>query len=240
LAIDITKYIGYNSFVLKEENEIKHMKIKKMDLWCILAPVIMLIICIITKTGWIQIVASVTGVIYVSLIAKENKYGYLFSIINVIFYAILTWQKGLNGTAIFNLAYSLPVLIYGYIFWNKNQGKDNGKIKRMSWDSKIKLYICLLMLIFVYYLFSHFIFKMENALIDGIVVCFSFVGNLLMARKYIDQWFIWIAMNCVNLFFWGASSITDSNSICLVFMWIIYLINNIIGFIAWNKNMRKC
>ena len=215
------------------------MKIKKMDLWCIISPIIMLIICMLTRTGWIQIVASVTGVIYVSLIAKENKYGYLFSVINVIFYAILTWQKGLNGTAIFNLAYSLPVLIYGYIFWNKNQGKDKGVIKKMNKDSIIKLLVGSVGAIFIYYLFAYYLFKMDNALVDGIVVYFSFLGNLLMARKYIEQWFIWIAMNCVNLAFWGATSVTDSDSLCLVFMWVIYLTNNIIGFIQWKKSMNK-
>ena len=214
------------------------MNIKKMDLWCIIAPIIMMVICIITKTGWIEIVSSVTGVIYVALIAKENKYGYLFSIINVIFYAILTWQKGLNGTAIFNLAYSLPVLIYGYIFWNKNQGKDKGEIKHMNKDTRIKLIISILGSIGIYYLVAFNLFKMDNAITDAIVVCFSFVGNVLMARKYIEQWYVWITMNCVNLIFWGAASLTDTNSICLVFMWVIYLVNNLIGLIAWNRKKK--
>lgn len=216
------------------------MKLKKLDLWCIIAPIVMLVICLITKTGLLQAITSVTGVIYLSLIANKNKHGYLFSIVNVLFYAILTWKKGLFGTAIMNVVYTLPILVYGYIYWSKNQGKDKGQIKIMRNSGKIKLIICILIVIVVCYLFSYYIFNLEHALMDSVVICLSLIGNILMARKYIEQWYIWIALNLINIIWWFIASISDSNSISIIFMYIIYLVNNIIGLMSWNNwKMKK-
>lgn len=215
------------------------MKLKKLDIWTIFAPIIMLIVCVLTKTGWIQMIASVTGVIYLCLIAKENKLGYVFSFVNVIFYAILTWQQKLFGTTIFNVVYTLPVLVYGYIFWNKNQGKDQGKTKYLPNSTRIIGAIVLILVIAIYYVLATYVFKMNNALVDAIVVCFSFVGNLLMARKYVEQWIVWILLNVVNLAYWSIDATIDPESVAMVAMWIIYLLNNIFGFFSWKKNVKR-
>lgn len=215
------------------------MNLKKIDLWCIVAPIVMMVICLITKTGWLQIITSVTGVIYISLIAKENKYGYLFAVTNVILYAILTWQRGLFGTAVFNIAYSLPILVYGYIFWNKNQGKNKGNIKRMNNNDKVKVGVAGILTIMIYYFIALYVFKINNAFVDAIIVAFSFIGNVLMAKKYIEQWYVFICLNIINIVFWGITAITDTNFIALIAMYIIYLINNVIGVFAWKNKINS-
>lgn len=213
------------------------MKINKVDLWCIAAPLITLAICIITKTAWIELISSVTGVIYLSLLVKENKNTFLFAIVNVLFLAILTWQKGLPGTAIFNIAYTLPILVYGYVFWNKNQGNDKGKIKLLTPRNRIVLIIVMVCIITAYYLIGFYGFKINNALIDAIIVCCSFIGNILVSFKYLEQWYVFIFLNIVNIAFWCIDAFSDTNSIAIVTMYIIYLINNIIGTITWRKKL---
>jgi len=214
------------------------MKINKIDLWCIISPILMLLICLISQTGIIQAVASITGVIYISLIIKENKLGYIFAVLNVALYAIITWKQGLFGTAVFNVAYTLPILIYGYVFWNKNQGKDKGNVKRMTNNTRIKYIIIGILTIAIYYLIATLLFQINNALIDAIIVAFSFFGNLLIARKYIEQWYVFSGLNIINIAFWTMTAVIDTNSIALVGMYIIYLINNIIGVCAWNKKLK--
>ena len=218
-------------------------QMKKSDIWLILAPILILVLSYIAKSNLIESIASFAGVIYVILIAKENKYGYIFGTINVIFYSIVTWQKGLYGSSVLNVIYSIPIFIYGYMYWNKNQGKEKGKIKRLSKDSLIKFIICTLLIMIIYSIFAKTVLKVENILVDTIVSCLGLIGNILMSKKYIEQWAIWLIVNSTNLIFWGVTLYTDINVLPLMIMSLIYLCNTIYGFGAWynkyNSSLHK-
>ena len=77
---------------------------------------------IIRDMGFYLVVSdlsAILGVIYVILIAKQDRKAYLFGAGNVFLYAIAVNKKGLYISALYNLLYSLPILIYGYIHWGK-------------------------------------------------------------------------------------------------------------------------
>ena len=116
------------------------------NLWLIIAVFLVVIACVykffnITSENYLMDFASyfsaIFGVIYVVLIARQEKVAYIFGILNVILYAIVSFDKTLYLSATYNIVYSLPVLIYGYINWSKLDGKKDNGVKKFSLGKRI-------------------------------------------------------------------------------------------------------
>lgn len=59
----------------------------------------------------------------------------------------------------------------------------------------------------------------------------SLGGNVLIALKKRSGWLVWIIGNIV----WIAVSIIGPTNYPMIFMYLVYIIINIIGFIKWQK-----
>ncbi|MBR5227277.1 MAG: nicotinamide mononucleotide transporter [Clostridia bacterium] len=211
--------------------------IKNMsNIWLALAPLIITVLSIFAKSAILEVVSSIAGVIYVILIARQNKYGYIFGVINVILYAILSWNEGLYGIAVINTAYSIPILIYGFIYWSKDK---EGKIEKLEKDNRIKVVACSFLMITIYAVISKTLFNNSNVIVDGIVTCIGLVGNILMAKKYYEQWYCWIVVNSTSLIYWGITVLNDLSCVPVVAMWLIYLANTLYGLFSWKKYYYK-
>ena len=62
---------------------------------------------------------------------------------------------------------------------------------------------------------------------------------LLMAKLYMEQWFLWILVNIASIVLWAYALLNGGNEITLLLMWIAYLINAIYGWINWIKLYRR-
>ena len=172
-------------------------------------------------------VLAVCGVTYVFGIAKQSKVAYFFGITHVILYAVVCYSKGLYISAGYNLLYSFPVMIYGYINWGRVGNEENDGIKSLR-----KLGIC----IFAY--ISKNILNGSNVILDAIVSVSICVATFLMAKKYIEQWFLFIIANFFGLIMFLTINFNNMQDIELLIMWAIYLINSFYGMFAWKKTLK--
>lgn len=63
--------------------------------------------------------ASVAGVVCVVLVAKGSIWNYLFGVVNVTLYAVISWKAALYGDAALNALYYLPMQFIGWWQWRK-------------------------------------------------------------------------------------------------------------------------
>jgi len=64
-----------------------------------------------------------------------------------------------------------------------------------------------------------------------------FVGGMfLMARRYIEQWILWIIGDIVEVAMWWQITIKGGTSdIGALLMWVAFLINAVYGLRNWGK-----
>lgn len=210
---------------------------KVRNIWQIFAPILIIIVSIASKASYLQTIASVTGVIYVLLIGRENKLAYIFGVINVLLYATESLGQGLIGSSILNILTSIPILIYGYIYWNKNQGKKEGNIKRLTEKDKYAILICAIIAMTIYYLIIIKFTPVYKAVIDTVVAIISIIGNILMSKKYYEQWWCWVIVNTSNVSFWITICVNEPQNLSLLIMWLIYLCNTLVGMSTWKSKM---
>lgn len=182
-------------------------------------------------------VVAVCGVIYVLGIAKQTRYAYFFGISNVILYSIVCYSKGLYISSLYNMFYSFPVMVYGYINWRSV--KDNFKVKILSNGKRIALAIGMFFAVCAFAVVSKNILNGSNVLLDAIVSVSACVATFLMAKRYIEQWHLFIVANFFGVIMFLIINLGNMMDVELLMMWSIYLVNSIYGMIEWKKTLDK-
>ena len=59
------------------------------------------------------------------------------------------------------------------------------------------------------------------------------VGQILMTAVYREQWIFWAATNIFSIYLWWGESLQIQGK------YLIYLINNLVGWYQWNKAAKK-
>ncbi|MDO5569118.1 MAG: nicotinamide riboside transporter PnuC [bacterium] len=195
------------------------------------AIIIIIVSSLLGKSDLLNIVIAICGVIYVFLIGKKQKRAYFYGMINVVLYAFVMLNKGLYFNFIYNLFYSFPILIYGYYCWSKIKVETINELT-IKWKNILYVFCgfmaCLMILVIL--------FSNNKAMyLDYITSISGFIAMFLMARKYKEQWLLWNLNNLTNVILWFILLINDFANIGVFIMWVIYLINSLIGYFNWEK-----
>ena len=197
---------------------------------------------IIKEIGLYSIISdlsAILGVIYVILIAKQERKAYLFGMGNVFLYALAVNKRGLYISTLYNLLYSLPILIYGYIHWGNLEKNNKDNVKEFSLREKILGMFLIIITTLGFAMFSKEVLGGTNVLADSVVSVCVCVAMFLMTQKYVEQWMLFIISNFMGIILFFPRSFEDMNNIDLFAMWTIYFINSIYGYINWKKTLAK-
>jgi len=188
----------------------------------------------------IDIVAAVTGVICVILCGLGKVSNYFFGTINVILYALVAFKAKYYGDVMLNTLYYLPTNIIGWVLWEKNVNKGENTVvkKRMNWKQDIIWTVVSVAAVFAY----SWILRLLGGnlpIVDSMSTVFSVIAQILMIRRYAEQWVIWIVVDVVSVIMWVVAFANGEGSIAMLLMWSIYLGNAIIMFIKWMRESKK-
>ena len=212
---------------------------KKTKIWMVIAIMLVVIPSIMTDANILQVIASISGVIYVFNIVVENKYGQLFGALNSLLNAVLMLSNGVYGTFIYNMSYCIPIQIYTFFTWGKDKsGQDRTVISRYTSKQRIGIVFIASTIITIYAIIANKL-NVEFALVDGICIILGILGLYMTSRKRIEQWPCYIVTNIAMLTFWIIKCTENINNIQMAIMCVIFMLNNIYGWIAWNKKLNK-
>lgn len=203
----------------------------------VIAIVIVFVSCVFQNASITLSVASVLGVMYSMLVARNYKLAPLFGIVNVTLYGFILLSQNMYGGFIYNVLYSLPMLIYGLYKWNKASKNEDSGIKYVDTKTKIAVSILTFMIIIIYSIVLKN-FNGNYVVLDSITSVLGYLGIFLLSNKYNEQWLVWIISNFANVILWTLLTITSINNLPLLIMWLVYLINSFYGFYSWNQKLR--
>ena len=213
---------------------------KKCEIfWLIFANAALLAISLYLGDSVIGIAASLTGVTCVILCGKGKMSTYLFGTVNVILYALVAWQAKYYGDVMLNLLYYFPTNILGWFVWKKNMDTKTQEVtkKRMT----VKQDIIAAVLSAAGIIGYSFILKLLGGnlpVIDSMSTVLSVVAQILMIKRFTEQWIIWILVDAVSVIMWIAAFFNGTESIAVLLMWTIYLVNAVIMFVKWYRDSR--
>lgn len=183
-------------------------------------------------------IAGISGVICVVLVAKRNILNYLFGLVNVALYALISYKAELYGDAALNALYYLPMQFVGWFLWlKKRENKESVTIvsRRFTIKQRVLLFSISAALVLVVAIILDY-FGDPQPLKDSATTVLSVIAMLLMVRAFMEQWMLWVAVNIISIIMWSVAFANgEEHSLLMVIMWLFYLANSINGWINWAR-----
>lgn len=174
---------------------------------------------------WLAVLATIISVI---MLAIKNKLGWIFSIAGCILYSIVFFQQKLYANTLLQLVF-IGQSIYGILLWNKKTNSEFKKMDIIPFFATIALTVGVSMIISV---LLSIVTDVENSMIDMFLSVSSIVALVLMAKKFIQSWFVWMAIDVGYIYLFIETGLWLSA--CLYFLLLLICI---FGYIKWRKNI---
>ncbi|HMS55087.1 MAG TPA: nicotinamide riboside transporter PnuC [Fimbriimonadaceae bacterium] len=154
-------------------------------------------------SGLLECLGFVAGVLGVWLATKENAWTYPVGLVNVGIYAKFFYESRLYADSVLNAIYFV-LLCLGWYWWTRRRGDQHAlKVKRAGSTILVRLgLVVVLTLPIVWWA----LIAVEGSIpyLDGTLSVLSLAAQFLQDRKFIQNWWVWIAVNVVYvpLFIW--------------------------------------
>lgn len=190
---------------------------------------------------WLDILSTVLGIIYIIL---EYRASIALWIVGIIMPAIDIWlflSVGLYADCGMAIYYTLAA-IYGYMIWKF--GRKRGQ--RRDGDMPVTrvrisllpplLAVFLLAWLGIYWILVNFT-NSDVPVTDSFINALSIIGLWTLARKYLEQWIIWIAVDAVACVLYAYKGIPFKAG-----LYGLYVVVAVMGYFKWKRMMvgYKC
>jgi nicotinamide mononucleotide transporter len=178
-----------------------------------------------------EILGVVTGLIYVGLAARSNVLCWPVGIINAIIYFFVFYISRIYGDMSLQVLY-FCLSVYGWIYWKKNKQDGKKEIKQLSTKD---FFYCLLFILFAsIILYFIFIKYTDNALpfLDSITTALSLLGQILLTRKFLENWLVWLVANILYLLVYFNRELYLTMG-----LYSIFILLSVYGYVYWKKQI---
>ncbi len=180
----------------------------------------------------LEIFATLTGIIAVFLQAREKITAWPFAIISVIVLAYIFYSSRLYSDFGLHLIYIL-LNIYGWILW-RGKGNNNKVVPTQIMGVKsmaIAVVTITISTITIGFL-MHKYTDAELFYFDAFTTSGSLVAQYLLAKKYLQNWLLWIIVDLVAIPMYLYKGLYYVS-----FLFVTYLIICSYGYLSWKKGM---
>ena len=210
-------------------------------LWIASVMVIIISFSAFDRTNYMTLFASLIGVTSLIFNAKGNPFGQLLMIVFSLLYGIISYTFTYYGEMITYLGMTMPMAIFALISWLRNPyngNKSEVKVNHISRKETLYMLIgALIITILFYFVLEHF--NTANIIPSTISVTTSFLAVYLTFRRSPYFALAYASNDIVLIVLWIMASIYDIRYISVVVCFVAFLVNDIYGFINWQRMKVK-
>ena len=185
---------------------------------------------------YIEILGTIVGIIYLWQEYHASINLWLTSIIMPAIYLYVYYSAGLYADFGINIYY-LVIALYGWLAWRYNFSltKKTESEKKLYISHIKKSYIPRLAVLFLalWLIIARLLMEFTDSTVpisDAFTTSLSIVGMYMLARKYVEQWFVWMIVDIASsaLYLYKGLYFT-------AVLYFVYAIIAIFGYRKWKK-----
>ncbi len=193
------------------------------------------------NTDVLTLIASLIGVTSLILGAKGNALSQLLMIIFSILYGYISFTFKYYGEMITYIGMSMPMAVFSLVSWLKNPYKGNKNEVKVdtlkAYDYLLLTALTLAVTVAFYYILAFF--KTANLLPSTFSVTTTFIAVYLTFRRNPFFALAYALNDVVLIVLWVLASIEDISYLSVVICFLVFLVNDIYGFISWLKMKKR-
>jgi len=181
--------------------------------------------------NWLDFSTTMLGLLYLYLEYKANVWMWAVGFVMQIGGIFLYYQSGLYADCGMEFYYT-GMTVYGFINWKYLHHSKDTERKITHFETKFILpWIGIFLACWsgIYLVLTKFT-DSQVPVADSFTTALSIVGVWALARKYLEQWFIWLVIDLVDFFLYFYKGIPFKAT-----LHGLYAIVAIAGYIKWRK-----
>lgn len=187
----------------------------------------------------LEIIASAFGVANLLLLVRRSLWNYVFGLAMVVLYARIFFTARLYSDALLQLFFFV-VQIYGWWNWRRHQagggqaGEGELVVERLDHGGRLRWALIVLP---AWALWSLAMQRYTNTLFpfwDGAVAALSIAAQLLLARRLIENWWLWILVDVIAIGLYLSRGLALTAGLYALFLGM-----SAWGLIAWLRAERR-
>ena len=174
--------------------------------------------------SWIEAIGTVAGLLCIWLASLEKIINYAFGLLNVTLFAVIFFQIQLYASLLLQVFFFVAN-IYGWYAWSR-QTADNQHVLRIRWMtlpkalgwavvSAVAIALMTLYINPVFAWLTHIAVSVMQGMglavtmpelqpdafpfWDSCLMVLSIVAMILMTRKYVENWLLWVVINVISV-----------------------------------------
>lgn len=181
----------------------------------------------------VEIVAALLGIANIWLLVRRSVWNYPFGLATVAIYAFVFFRARFYSDAILQV-YFFVVQLYGW--WNWLHGRNDDGLVRVATLSGRERGLWAAVTVASWLAIGWFFSTYTNAAapwMDGSIAAMSVVAQYLLSVRRIENWYLWIAADCVAvpLYLWKGLYPTSA-------LYLIFLGFSVAGYLEWRREWR--
>ncbi len=180
---------------------------------------------------WMESAAAVFGFLCVWLTVRQSLWCWPCGLVQVTIYLFVFYRARLYSDVILHAVY-VVLQVYGWIHWRSGRGKSRELpvSSQAHWLSAAWAAAALLGTLLWGYLMAT---RTDAALPywDAFIIAASLIAQWLMARKVLESWFFWMAVDVVAI---GVYSVKELYLTTVLYA--LFLALCVSGFRAWRRS----
>lgn len=183
--------------------------------------------------NYLELAGILVGLVYIWLEYKANIWLWLAGIVMPAIYIFVYYDSGFYADMAINIYY-LVAGIYGWLIW-KIKGDQNNDLPISRTPRRYILPLVLVTTV-AFAIIAFILLRFTDSEVpygDSFTTALSIVGLWMLARKYVEQWVVWIVVDlvCAVLYVYKGLYMTGA-------LYLLYTVIAVAGYFKWIKLMK--
>ena len=213
----------------------------ELALWSVSVLFIIISFCVFDRESYLTLSASLIGVTSLIFNAKGNPIGQALMIVFSLLYGIISFTFAYYGEMITYLGMTMPMALFALISWLRNPYNGNKaevKVNSISKKEQVLMWVLTAIVTVVFFYILRY-FNTANIVPSTLSVTTSFIAVYLTFRRCPTFALAYAANDIVLIVLWVMASVYDTKYISVVVCFVAFLVNDIYGYINWQRMKRR-
>lgn len=183
---------------------------------------------------WIEIVAFALSIAMVLCNFRVNPWAWPLAIVSSALYGVLFASSRLYGEASLQLLF-IVVAFWGWWQWLRGHGDDGQPLRVHVLGTRWRLAVAALTLA-AWPLLGWLLGRYTDSdvpYVDALPTVGSVTGQLLLGRKLVENWPLWLAVNLLSIGLFALKGLWLT-----VLLYALFAVLSVVGWHAWERRRR--
>lgn len=182
----------------------------------------------------LELIATLAGLANILLIVRRSVWNYPFALVMVTIYAFIFFDANLYSDAGLQIFFFV-INLYGWWSWSANiAAKGTVTVERLTPSGRTLWLGGSLLSVLIWGTLMGRFTDASFPYADGAVAMLSIAAQILMTRRYLENWHWWIAVNLISIPLYLIKGLNLTAG-----LYGVFLIMAVWGLIEWRREQGK-